>query len=94
MGVFSIKKSSLGSGGTWYGITNDVKNATLEARVLVFGEKSTYGINGGRISKLYVTDAAQSGWGKYLYEYDRALLIKSNKKEVIDFVNEIIRKYN
>lgn len=69
------------------------KNATLQAQVEAYDEKSSYGINNGRISKLFVVENG-SGWGTYLYCYDRQLIKKSTDDKVMAFVNEIIRKYN
>ncbi len=79
------------------GTTIFVKNgsglrATLQAQIEVYNDKSSFGINGGRISKLFV--AENEGWGNYLYVYDRQIVEKSTDDKVMAFVNEIIRKYN
>lgn len=89
-----IRKSPLGSGGNWINLKNGSgNNATLQAQIQVFDEKSKYGINGGRISKLFIAEA-NKGWGTYLYEYDRGLIQNSTDKAVKRFVEEIVRKYN
>lgn len=62
------------------------------ADILSFDEPSEeYGIDGGRISKLCIRDKRNKG--KWLCNYDRGWDIKPTK-EIKDFYDEIIKKYN
>jgi len=86
----AIKKNGRDTG--WYNLQNGDK--TLQAQIERFDTKSSeYGINGGRISKLFVVENGK-GWGERLYSYDRRLEKNTSDKKVKEFVNEIIRKYN
>ena len=89
-----IQKSRIGGAGQWYTVKNGTgSNATLQAQIERFDEKSMYGIKGGRISKLFVVENG-AGWGNYLYYFDRGEQKHAANKEVQAFVDEIIRKYN
>lgn len=87
------KDDSRRGGRTIFVKNGSGQHATLQAQIEVYDEKSDWGINRGRISKLFVVEN-EKGWGDYLYHYDRALIKKSTDDKVMAFVNEIIRKYN
>ncbi len=92
--VETKRKNDPRRGGTTIFVKNGSgTHATLQAQIEVYDEKSDYGINFGRISKLFVAENDR-GWGDYLYSYDRAIIKKSTDAKVMAFVNEIIRKYN
>lgn len=66
-GVFASRKTATG----WVSghVSVDGKEYTYEAKV--YDEGSEYGIDGGRISKLYVIPADAGGWSEPIIEYDR-----------------------
>ena len=53
--------------GNWKKIIPEEERAELNADILQFDEPSKYGINGGRISKLCITNKK----GDWLANYDR-----------------------
>ena len=63
---------------------------TYRAEIVRFEETSPFGINKGRISKLYIKDVKT---GKCLCSYDRGWDTKP-EAEVKDFYNEVLEKLN
>ncbi len=75
--------------------TNWVKAVSGKFKICakVFATQSSYGINGGRISKLQICDTSQEHWGweKTYLNYDRGWdIIPDVGEEVIDFLNKIL----
>ena len=66
------------------------ESETYMAAVLRFKEVSTYGINGGRISKLYIANKRNN---LCMANFDRGWDMQPTD-EVKEFYNEIINKYN
>lgn len=62
----------------------------FEAQILSFDEPSEYGINEGRISKLWIRDNKNH---KTVCNYDRGWDVEPTA-EVLGFYNEIIAKFN
>ena len=56
-----------------------------------YEEGSIFGINDGRISKLYITDIKT---GELLVNYDRAWDIEPAGKALIDLYNDLLEKFN
>ena len=74
--------------------TNNWKQETkgdYVADILCFDEPSQYGIKKGRISKLCIRNKRNRG--DWLCNYDRGWDVRP-AKEVKDFYDEIIKKYN
>ena len=67
------------------------KEGSFEASILSFDEPSEYGIDNGRISKLYIVERTRTL--KVVCNYDRGWDVKPSK-EVKEFYDKIIRKYN
>ena len=67
------------------------KEGPFEASILSFDEPSEYGIDNGRISKLYIVERTRTL--KVVCNYDRGWDVKPSK-EVKEFYDKIIRKYN
>ena len=63
----------------------------LRASILAFDEPSRYGIDNGRISKLYIVERTRTL--KVVCNYDRGWIVKPSK-EVKEFYDRIIKKYN
>ena len=77
-------------GGEW----QTEKNDKFKCVFLAFDKPSEqYGINGGKISKLWIKDLTS---GKEVANYDRGWdeEIDKDNKELIDFYNNILKKYN
>lgn len=76
-------------GNPWY----EIKNDKYRCQIMRFDEPSTqYGIDGGRISKLWIQDIKTK---KIVANYDRGW--ESGKEpagDVKKFYNEIIKEYN
>ena len=67
------------------------KEGPFEASILSFDEPSEYGIDNGRISKLYIVERTRTL--KVVCNYVRGWDVKPSK-EVKEFYDKIIRKYN
>ncbi len=63
----TIKKNNSKKTG-WVDFEVKTKSATLRGQALIFGEPSHYGINGGRVSKLWLRDTARMHTA---FNYDR-----------------------
>ena len=63
----------------------------LRASILAFDEPSRYGIDNGRISKLYIVERTRTL--KVVCDYDRGWDVRPSK-EVKEFYDKIIKKYN
>lgn len=66
------------------------ESETYIAAVMRFQKGSSYGINGGRISKLYIATKRNN---QCVANYDRGWDMQPTD-EVKEFYNEIINKYN
>lgn len=77
------KVSSAGSGGSW--LTGTLY-AQYKINALVFSEPTYYGINGGRVSKLWIKDEDS---GKEVCNYDRGWDVKPTGK-VKDMVKSFL----
>lgn len=56
-----------------------------------YGEGSQFGINGGRVSKLWIADRD----GRCVVNYDRGWDVKPEEgSEVYEVMMDVIRKYN
>lgn len=67
------------------------KEWPFEASILSFDEPSEYGIDNGRISKLYIVERTRTL--KVVCNYDRGWDVRPSK-EVKEFYDKIIKKYN
>lgn len=67
------------------------KEGLFEASILAFDEPSDYGIDDGRISKLYIVERTRTL--KVVCNYDRGWIVKPST-EVKEFYDKIIKKYN
>ena len=67
------------------------KEGLFEASILAFDEPSRYGIDNGRISKLYIVERTRTL--KVVCDYDRGWDVRPSK-EVKEFYDKIIKKYN
>lgn len=67
------------------------KEGLFEASILAFDEPSEYGIDNGRISKLYIVERTRTL--KVVCNYDRGWDVRPSK-EVKEFYEKIIKKYN
>lgn len=76
-------------GGEW----KNEKNDKFKCVFLAFEDPSTYGIDNGRISKLWIGDLKTK---KMVANYDRGWdePVDKNNKELVKFYNEILKKYN
>ena len=81
--------SAWGNGGDWKKIIPEDERGELNADILRFDEPSKWGIDGGRISKLCITNQK----GDWLANYDRTWNIKP-AAEIKDFYDEIIKQFN
>lgn len=73
---------------TWRFYVNDTE--TFQAGVACFEQPSPFGINGGRVSKLFIMDKKTN---EIVCDYDRGWDKKPTKK-VKDFYEEILRELN
>lgn len=74
-------------GNPWY----EIKDNKFYCQMIRFEEPSAeYGIDGGRISRLWITEV---GTKKVVAEYDRKWIIEPNRA-VKKFYDEIIKEYN
>lgn len=91
MKIVKIKDvpSAWENGGNWRKIVPEEKRSELNADILQFDEPSQYGIDGGRISKLCITNKK----GEWLANYDRGWDVKPSE-EIKDFYEEIIEQFN
>ena len=91
-----MKERALGQG--WLRIEKD----GMVAEVLRFENGSQYGINGGRISKLWigekeefrVTGVSMSWRCKWLANYDRGWDMQPRGVKAKQFYNKIVKQYN
>ena len=68
------------------------KEGLFEASILSFDEPSEeYGIDGGKISKLYIVERTRAV--KVVCNYDRGWDVRPTK-EVKEFYEKILKKYN
>lgn len=81
--------SAWGNGGNWKKIVPEEKRGALNADILQFDEPSQYGIDGGRISKLCITNKK----GVWLANYDRGWDTKPDDS-IKDFYQEILKQFN
>jgi len=81
--------SSFGNGGQWQTIIPEDKLGEFNAELLRFEKPSKLGIDGGRISKLLITNK-QRDW---LANYDRGWNVEP-AEEIKDFYDEVIKQFN
>ena len=81
--------SNWNNGGNWKKIVPEKERGELNADILQFDEPSQWGIDGGRISKLCITNKQ----GDWLANYDRGWDIKPNK-EIQEFYQVILEQFN
>lgn len=81
--------SAWNNGGNWKKIIPEEERAELNADILQFHEPSKYGINGGRISKLCITNKK----GDWLANYDRGWDVEPTE-EIKEFYHEILEQFN
>lgn len=76
-------------GGDWIREKTD----KFDCRILAFDEPSQYGIDGGKISKLWIKDLSTN---KQVVNYDRGWddKVDDSNKELKTFYDKIIKKYN
>lgn len=79
-------------GGSW----KDFDCGKYKAQILSFKEKSEYGIQNGKISKLWIQDKKNpQPFGIISYErgWDKGVK-KKTPKEVKSIISELIKRYN
>lgn len=88
----NITRMPAEGGRPWYGFTFTVEETgnRYEADMLAFDEPSIYGIDNGRISKLFVRDAN----GKAVIAYDRDWEIEPATAEAKSLLALIVGGYN
>ncbi len=75
---------------TWTNATAKVGKKTYTIQMVVFEEGSEYGIEEGKISKLYVADADRN----MIANYDRGWDVLPKSQAELDIVDTIIAKFN
>lgn len=87
-----VKKSRLGGGINWL----ILKHGTHTIQIKRYDEPSQYGINNGRISKLYIKDEKQkheTGTGVVVANYDRGWDVKPTDPKVKKLVDQIVKAF-
>ena len=82
---YMIEARQLGQGWT------NVENNDYKGQMLAFDEPSKYGIDGGRISKLYIKDKKTD---KDVIVYDRGWAVKPSSVKAKKYLDELVTLYN
>lgn len=77
------------NGGIWYNDRYEEDGHAIRWSVLVFEEGSEYGIDGGRISKLWISID-----GKWAANYDRGWDVRPKSALAKSIYNMLISEYN